>query len=113
MERPTEKSTVFMGTYFDREVVLRVARFAGGLAWTILVFYIYNTIASIGQFWFLLASEEVSYANANIFDRMMIPTSPFIQLAPGLVYFAMLKTAQQVLLILLDMEDNSRRAARK
>ena len=35
------------------------------------------------------------------------------QLVPGLVYFVMLKIAQQVLLILLDVEDNSRRAARK
>ena len=113
MERPTETRTGFIGTYFDREAVLRVARFAGGLAWALLILYVYNTIASIGQFWLLLASEEVSYANANIFDRMMIPTSPFNHLAPGLVYFAMLRTAQQVLLILLDMEDNSRRAARK
>lgn len=35
------------------------------------------------------------------------------QLIPGLVYFVTLKIAQQVLLILLDVEDNSRRAARK
>jgi hypothetical protein len=34
-------------------------------------------------------------------------------MVPGLVYFVMLKIAQQVLLILLDVEDNSRRAARK
>lgn len=113
MERPTEKPTGFMGTYFDREVVLRVARFTGGLAWGLLALYVYNTIAAMGQFWLLLASPEVSYANANIFDRMMVPTTPLVQLAPGLVYFAMLKAAQQVLLILLDMEDNSRRAARK
>lgn len=33
MDRPTEKPTGFMGTYFDREAVLKVARFAGGLAW--------------------------------------------------------------------------------
>lgn len=35
------------------------------------------------------------------------------QLVPGLVYFVMLKVAKQVLLILLDTEDNFRRAARK
>ena len=32
---------------------------------------------------------------------------------PGVVYFVMLKVAQQVLPILLDAEANSRRAARK
>jgi hypothetical protein len=44
---------------------------------------------------------------------MSIPTLQISQLVPGLVYFVMLKIAQQVLLILLDVEDNSRRAARK
>ena len=33
--------------------------------------------------------------------------------SPGLVYFLTLKIAQQVLLILLDVEENSRRSARK
>jgi len=32
---------------------------------------------------------------------------------PGVVYFVMLKVTQQVLLILLDVEDTSCRAARK
>jgi hypothetical protein len=113
MNEPTDQRTGFLGTYFDRDVSLRMARWAGILAWVLLGMYIYTTVVSIGQFLFLLASGAVSYTGANIFDLMSIPTLQISQLVPGLVYFVMLKVAQQVLLILLDVEDNSRRAARK
>jgi hypothetical protein len=55
----------------------------------------------------------ITFENMTLFDRLSIPTLQLTQLAPGLVYFVLLKVAQQALLILLDMEDNSRRAARK
>jgi hypothetical protein len=113
MNESTDQRTGFLGTYFDRDVSLRMARWAGILAWVLLAMYIYTTVVSIGQFLFLLASGAASYTGANIFDLMSIPTLQISQLVPGLVYFVMLKIAQQVLLILLDVEDNSRRAARK
>lgn len=113
MDQSTEKQTRFMGTYFDRDAALRLARFANILAWIILGFYVYTTVISIGQFWVMVATGAASYAGANLFDRLSIPTMQMSQLAPGLLYFTLLKTAQQVLLILLDVEDNSRRAARK
>jgi hypothetical protein len=113
MNRPTENRTGFLGTYFDRDVSLRVARLAGILAWVLLVLYVYTTLISIGQYWLLVASGAASYEGASIFDRLSIPTMQLSQLTPGLVYFILLKVAQQALLILLDVEDNSRRAARK
>lgn len=113
MKQPNDHRTEFLGTYFDRDAVLRIARLAGILAWVLLAVYAYTTLVSIGQFWFLVASGAASYAGANIFDRLSIPTLQFSQLSPGIVYFIMLKVAQQALLILLDVEDNSRRAARK
>ncbi|MGB8981007.1 MAG: hypothetical protein WCC12_03960, partial [Anaerolineales bacterium] len=75
--------------------------------------YLYITLISLGQFLFLMASGSITYEGANFFDLLSIPNLHLNQLAPGLAYFVMLKTAQQVLLILLDVEDNSRRAARK
>ena len=111
MNQPTENRTRFLGTYFDRDASLRIARWAGILAWVLLALYAYTTFVSIGQF--LLAYQPEFYEGANIFDRLGIPTLQISQLIPGLVYFTMLKVAQQVLLILMDMEDNSRRAARK
>lgn len=113
MNEPTDQRTGFLGTYFDRDVALRMARWAGILGWVLLAMYLYTTVVSIGQLLLLLASGVVSYTGANIFDLMSIPTLQISQLVPGLVYFVMLKIAQQVLLILLDVEDNSRRAARK
>lgn len=113
MNQPTEERTGFLGTYFDREASLRLARWAGILAWVLLGLYLYTTLISTGQFLSLLASGAVSYAGTNIFDQLSIPTMQISQLIPGLVYFIMLKIAQQILLILLDVEDNSRRAARK
>jgi hypothetical protein len=113
MEQQIEKKTDFMGTYFDREAALRFARFAGILAWVLLGMFIYTTLISIGQFWWAVTYGGASYVGVNIFDKLSIPTMQISQLTPGLVYFTMLKIAQQVILILLDMEDNSRRAARK
>lgn len=112
MKESTDQRTAFFGTYFDRDVAIRLARWAGILAWVLLGLYLYTTIVSIGQFLFLLTSGAVSYTGANIFDLMSIPTLQISQLIPGLVYFVMLKIAQQIILILLDVEDNSRRAAR-
>ena len=113
MNQPSEERTRFYGTYFDRDVSLRLARWAGILAWILLGMYAYTTLVSTGQFLSLLMTGAVSYTGTSLFDRLSIPTMQISQLVPGLVYFIMLKVAQQVILILLDVEDNSRRAARK
>lgn len=113
MNESTDRQTGFLGTYFDRDAALRLARLAGILAWVLLGIYAYTTLVSVGQFWTLVATGAAFYAGTSIFDRMSIPTMQFSQLMPGIVYFMMLKVAQQVLLILLDIEDNSRRGARK
>lgn len=113
MNRSMEERTRFLGTYFNRDSALHLARWAGILAWFLLGLYIYNTLLSLGQFLLMIASGGISYAGTSIFDRLSIPTMHISQLVPGLVYFVMLKVAQQILLILLDVEDNSRRAARK
>lgn len=113
MTSSNDRPTGYLGTYFDRDAVLRLARLAGILAWVILAIYVYTTLVSIGQFWTMVATGMASYAGANIFDRLSIPTMQFSTLVPGVVYFIIVKIAQQALLILLDVEDNSRRAARR
>lgn len=113
MNRSAENRTGFLGTYFDRDASLRIARWAGILAWVLLAVYAYNTFISIGQYWSQVVSGFVSFEGWTIFDKLSLPTMQLSQLAPGMVYFVTLKVAQQVLLILLDVEDNARRAARK
>ena len=113
MNQSSENRTGFLGTYFNRDAALRLARWADILAWVLLAMYAYTTLVSTGQFLSLLLSGAVSYTGTSVFDRLSIPTMQISQLVPGLVYFVMLKIAQQVLLILLDVEDNTRRTARK
>ena len=113
MKQSPEERTGFLGTYFDRDAALRLARWAGILACVLLGMSVYTSQVSVGQSVTMITSGVVSYGDANIFDLMSIPTLQISQLVPGLVYFVMLKAAQQVLLIPLHMEDNSRRAARR
>jgi energy-coupling factor transporter transmembrane protein EcfT len=113
MNQRTDNRIGFLGTYFNRDSALQLARWAGILAWALLAMYTYTTLVSTGQYLSLLLSGSISYEGTSIFDRLSIPTLQISQLVPGLVYFVMLKIAQQMLLILLDVEDNSRRAARK
>jgi hypothetical protein len=112
MNLSTENRTGFLGTYFDRDTVLRVAHLAGILAWMILAMSLSATFVSVGNIVWMTVYGG-AYEGANLFDRLTILTSHFPQLSPGLAYFGVLKATQQVLLILLDLEDNSRRAARK
>lgn len=113
MDSSTEKRPVFLGTYFDRDAVLKAARLAGVLSWVLLGYSIYSALASTGQSVLMLASGAMSFEGMTVFDRLSILTLPLAQLVPGLLYFSMLKVGQQVLLILLEVEDNSRRSARK
>lgn len=112
MEQSPEKRSAFLGAYFDRDAVLRAARLAGIVAWFLLGLHIFNAFNSTGQYLFMLASGAVNFQGTLIFDQLSMLTLPFTQLAPGLLYFTALKVAQQVLLILLEVEDTSRRAAR-
>ena len=111
MKQTTENRTRFLGTYFDRDAVLQVARWANILAWVLLAYYAYMTLISITQFLALTLSGASGYESMGIFERLSLPSMHLLQLAPGLLYFILLKVAQHILLILLDVEDNSRRAA--
>lgn len=62
MNQRLENRTEFLGTYFDRDGALRLARWAGILAWALLALYVYSTLVSVGQFLNLLISGAASYA---------------------------------------------------
>ena len=112
MEQRTEQKTGFFGTYFDRDIVLRFSRLIGVFAWVVLGMYLYTILVSAGQFWWAVTYGGASYEGVNIFDKLSIPTMQISQLIPAIVHVTLLKTAQYALLILLDVEDNSRRATR-
>jgi hypothetical protein len=113
MSESTEKQGTFLGTYFDRDSVMRLSRWAEAFAWVILSLYLLNWVFSvllfIGQYMSgLFFDKGMTFLSAiNIFAPY------FLQPLPGIAYFFGLQAVSKALMILMDMEDNTRRAARK
>jgi hypothetical protein len=104
----------FFGTYFERSDVLRISRAAEIVSWVVLTIYILTWIFSftlfLAQYFNGLYFAKGSETFITIFNLF----SPFLQQPlPGIFYFFGLQGFSKVLLILLDIEDNTRRTARK
>ena len=113
MSESTGKPNTFLGTYFDRDAVMRLARWIETAAWVILGLYLLSWSISllvfIGQF-----SSGLFFAKGMSFLDTVNLLFPYIlQPVPGLIYFFTLQAVSKALQILLDLEDNTRRAARK
>jgi len=113
MSESNEKQEKFFGTYFERDGVLRLSRWADIAAWVVLTVYLLSWLLSVLLF-------IAQYSNGLFFDKGMTFLSIFsiikpfiIEPLPGILYFFALQGISKILLIMLDMEDNSRRAARK
>ncbi|NTW13171.1 MAG: hypothetical protein HGA30_07670 [Anaerolineales bacterium] len=112
MKMRNENKTGFLGTYFDRDAVIKLARLAGILGWVFLGFYVYMTLIAVVQYMTFVLSGAIAFETMPFIDRLSIPNSFIQQLTPGVVYFILMRAVEQILLIFLDVEDNSRRAAR-
>ena len=113
MSESNEKQASFLGTYFDRDGILRLSRWADILAWVILTIYVlswlFSTILFLAQY-----LSGIYFDKGATFLTVLNIFSPYLlQPLPGVFYFFGLQAVSKVLLILLDMEDNTRRAARK
>jgi len=105
------KDEKFMGTYFDRDAVVKVSRWGEILSWVVVGVYALDLAAALGVFvlqyvrgfWAPMGFSDVLTNVLYIIER------PF----RGVVYFIALQAISKALLILMDMEDNTRRAARK
>ena len=113
MTESTENRTGFLATYFDRDAVIKIARTASILAWVVLGIYVITTVISVGQFLLQFVTGVYYQKGMSIFDVAGYFIPYFLQPIPGIVYFIGLKFAEYGLLILLYIEDNTRRAARK
>ena len=113
MSESNGRQEKFFGTYFDRDIVLRISRWADVVAWVVLTIYLLSWLFSI----LLFVSQ---YTNGMFFDKgwnflsaFQLFKPYFIEPVPGIFYFFGLQGISKALLIMLDLEDNSRRAARK
>jgi hypothetical protein len=113
MTESNEKQASFLGTYFDRDSVLRLSRWTDILAWVILTIYVLSSLISITLFLAQYLSGLYFDKGATFLTMLSLFTPYFQQPLPGVFYFLGLQAISKGMLILLDMEDNTRRAARK
>jgi hypothetical protein len=103
MSQTERHRTAFLGTYFDRSLVLRVARVAVVLGWIILAVYLleyaYNAYLNVSGA--LLNGYPVDFA------FLLLNLKGPLQ---GVMVLVLLYAVAQILLILLDIEDNTRAA---
>lgn len=107
----TEKPERFLGTYFDRDAVLRMAHVIAILSWVVAAIYIVDVIVGGGVFFLqyirgLMPGMGFTDVAQNVLYILERPLH-------GALYFAAMQAVSKGLLILLDLEDNTRRAARK
>lgn len=98
--------TQFAGTYFDKDSVLRLVRWTYVLGWTI--FIIYSVQFTYDMTMNFYNSIRGGYP-LDWFFMFFNLSRPF----QGAMIMVVLHILAKALLVLLDIEDNTRRAARK
>jgi len=114
MSQSTDKQEKFFGAYIDRDAVLRLSRWTEGTAWVVLTVYVLTWLSSVLLFASQMLNGLYFAKGSESFLTTLNLFSPYLQqLFPGIFYFFGLQAISKIMLILLDMEDNTRRAARK
>ena len=110
MSESQEKSSGFMGTYFDQSIVLRIVRVAEISSWVVLVVYGLQLLVSAGTMTLSTIRGFGPPGLTNILQQILfVIEQPF----RGIVYFVGLQAVAKILLMFMDIEANTRRAARK
>jgi hypothetical protein len=107
-----EKRERFYATFFDKDTVLKLSRWAGILAWVVLAIYLFTTGLNFFQFILQFATGLFYQKGMSIVDLTSFFSPYLLQPLPGVIYFFGLKFVENALLILLDMEESARRSAR-
>jgi len=111
MSESKETKTPFLGTYFERDSVLQLSRIADWFSWGVLAIYAAQTFLSLTVFVLQISRKLIFPAGPTDFAQQVLwALQPIV---PGLWYFVGLRAVGRLLLILIDMEDSLRRAARK
>ena len=111
MSDKPDRAGNFAGTYFDRSVVLRIVRVAEIAAWVVLVVYALQLLLSAGVFALSYARGFMrGFGFTDLMQQLLfVLEQPF----RGVVYFIGLQAVAKILLMFMDIEDNTRRSARK
>jgi hypothetical protein len=107
----TKTNTNFAGTYFERDSILRIANLANIFAWGTLFFYTAQVLLSLAVFILQIMRGLIAMGGiTDVVQQVLWIFQPFM---PGLWYFIGIQGIGKLLLIFMDIEDNTRRAARK
>jgi len=110
MTESTESKTNFPGTYFERDSILKLARLAEIFAWIVLAYYVAQAALSIVVYALQIIRGLIFPGGfTDIAQQVIWMLQPAL---PGLWNFVGLQAVGKVLLIFMDVEDNTRRAAR-
>lgn len=111
MTESNESKTNFAGTYFERDSILRIAKLANVFAWVTLFFYAAQVLLSVTIFILQIIRGTIYIPGfTDIAQQILWFFQPAL---PGLWYFIGIQGIGKLLLIFMDIEDNTRRAARK
>ncbi len=106
-----ETHTGFMGTYFNKDTVLKISRASKILAWSILGIYGVLFLQNIAMT--VIQIRQGFLADRPFTDFLQIFLPIIRELLIGGIFFLVLMGMANILLIFLDVEDNTRRAARQ
>ena len=110
MTESDNSKTNFAGTYFDHDSVLRIARLANIFAWASLIYYAVQVGLALTVFMLQVLRGLITLPGfTDIIQQLMWILQPAL---PALWNFIGLQAVGKVLLIFMDIEDNTRRAAR-
>ena len=98
----------FLGTYFDRDGVMRLSRILRTLAWVVAGIYALDLLVGLGTFGLQYLRGFIG--GLGITDLAQNLLFILERLVHGVVYFAVLQTLAEGILILMDVEDNTRAA---
>jgi hypothetical protein len=105
-----KKQGKFLGTYFSKDTILRLISVAKILSWIVVGVYTLEwlvqglamTLQITRGFWTGMGFTDVTQSILYLFEQPL----------RGAVCYVVLQAVIQVLLIFMDMEDNTRRVAR-
>lgn len=105
----TERRDRFLGTYFDRDAVIRMARLLAILSWVVAAVYAWDVVLSLG----ILLLQYIRHLIMPMGFTDVAQQLLFIFERPlhGVLYFGAMQAVSKGLLIMLDIEDNTRRGA--
>lgn len=105
-----EKRENFLGTYFNKDTVLRLTSVAKLLSWVVVGVYTLEWL--VQALAMVLQIARGFWTGMGFTDVVQSILYQFEQPLRGVVYFVVLQGLAQGLLMFMDMEDNTRRSAR-